>query len=796
MLQDFRFGLRALRRSPLITAVAVVTLGLGIGGASAVFSVVEAVLLRPLPFRDPDRLVRVWELTREGGRFSFSEPNYLDLRAQSCTLGQIAAYGDVAASAVVREGGEPERIGVTPVSASLTQVLGVQPAHGRMFTEAEDRPGTTERPIVLSDRIWRQRFGADPALVGATVRLDGMPSVVTGIMPPGFDFPGRSEAWIPLRANPRSERDNKALAVIGRLRAGVTMAQLLDDLRRFARQLSDTYADANGGWSADAATFSDWIVAAPHRDAIWILFGAVGVLLLLACANVANLLLAYGTARRAEMQVRSALGASRVRLVRQLLTEAALLAALGTLAGILAASWSLDILRTLGADRVPRLDGLRIHAPILLFASLAGAASCLIFGLLPALHASRVDLRTTVENGLRYTARSTRLRHTLVVVEVALALLLLVAAGLLASSFARLMRVDPGFQTKGVLAVPIELPYARYSPDRAAAFYAELLERTRTLPGVLSAAATSTNPFRQFGFSNSVTAEDRAAEAPSSGMVRSGWRTVTPGFFETMRIRLMSGRSFDGRDRQGAERVVVVSERLAQQLWPGEPAVGKRIYWGGNSGPTRTVIGVVADIRDVQLESEPRPILYLPHQQLELPSMTILVRTTAAAASAGAAVRDIVRVLDGSLPPPSIDEVESGRTQAVAGPRFNLWLLGAFAAIAVALAATGVYAMLAFSVAQRRREIAVRLALGADPPGIRRLVLRNGLGLAVAGVVAGTVAALAATRVLSSLLFGVGPTDPLTFTAAALALLGVATLACYLPARHASRLDPIVILRN
>lgn len=795
MLQDLWFGARAFLRNPLLTVVAVLTLGLGVGGASAVFSVVEAVLLRPLPFRDPDRLVRIWELTREGSRFSFSEPNFLDLRAESRALEHVAAYADPIAGVVLAEGGEPQRLGITPASASLMDVLGIAPAHGRMFSAAEDRPGAPERLLVLSDRTWRERFGAASGLIGATVRLDGMPAIVTGIMPPGFDFPGKSDAWTPLRASALSERDNKALAVVGRVAAGVTMAQAQEDLRQFGRRLSDAHQGSNGGWSMDAALFSDWIVGPRYREAIWILFGAVGVLLLLACANVANLLLASGSSRGAEMQLRSALGASRLRLIRQLLTEASLLALLGTIVGILAASWSLDIVRALGGDRVPRLDGLKVHAPVLLFAAVAGTASCLMFGLLPALQGSRVDLRSA-GHAFRYASGSRRLRNSLVVIEVALALLLLVSAGLLGSSFTRLMHVDPGFETEGALAVPIELSAERHSPEQRAALVAQLIERAQALPGVEAAGATSTNPFRQFGFSNSVRPADRAAEAPAGGMVRTGWRSVTPGFFEAMKIPVISGRTFDRRDRQDGERAVVLSERLARQLWPDGTAVGKRIYWGGNDGPTRTVIGVVGDIQDVQLEAEARPMLYVAHQQVEMPGMTMIVRTPGSAAALAAPLRDLVRQIDPTLPAPTVQDIESGRAVSVAGPRFNLWLLGTFAAIAVVLAATGVYGMLAFTVVQRRREIAVRLALGADPTDIRRLVLRSGLRLAIAGVAAGAGLALAVTRVLSSMLFGVEPTDPLTFAAAALTLLAIAALACYLPARHASHLEPGLVLRD
>jgi putative ABC transport system permease protein len=796
MLQDLRYALRSLRRKPLVAAVAVITLGLGIGGATAVFSVVEAVLLRPLPFREPDRLVRIWELTRDGDRFSFSDPNYLELQAESRTLQRVAAYRDLGVSAVLADGGEPQRITTVPVSASFLDVLGVRPQAGRMFSDDEDRPGMAERPVLLSDGLWRRRFSADAEIVGRRVRLDGEPFLVTAVMPPRFDFPGGADAWIPLAADPRSDRGNKELAVIGRLAPGATLAQLAGELREIARRISDKNPESNAGWSAEAVPFSEWIVAPRFRDSVWVLFAAVGLLLLLACANVANLLVVQAASRRGEMRVRAALGAARGRLVRQLFTESALLAVLGTGAGVLIAIWSVDAVRALGGGRVPRLDEVRIDGAVLAFACLAGTASCLAFGLAPALHAARVDLRSGMDEGLRHTAGSRRLRQALVVLEVALALLLLVSAGLMANSFIRLVTVNVGFDPDGTIAIPIEVPSARYPEDRIPGFYSGLLDRVRALPGVTAAGATSTNPFRQFGFSNSVTPEERAAEAPPSGLVQAGWRSVTPGFFEAMGIPVLSGRTFRAEDRDGAERVVVMSESLARRLWPDESALGKRIYWGGTTGRTRTVVGVTGDIRDVQLDAEPPPMLYVPHAQVGVPAMTIVVRTAAAYAGITPAIREILRELDGALPAPAIYEIGASRTAVAAGPRFNVSLFGAFAAIALVLAATGVYATLAFTVLERRREIAVRLALGASGPRMARSVLRNGLGLAAVGVAAGSVAARAVTRMLASLLYGVEPTDPVTFAAAAASLLVAAALACYLPARQASRLDPIAILRE
>jgi putative ABC transport system permease protein len=473
-----------------------------------------------------------------------------------------------------------------------------------------------------------------------------------------------------------------------------------------------------------------------------------------------------------------------------------LLAGIGTAAGVLMAIWSVDAVRLLGAGRIPRLDAVRIDGMVLGFACLAGIVSCVLFGLAPAIHAARADLRSSIGDGHRYTVSGRRLRHGLVILEVALALLLLVTAGLMANSFMRLMSADPGFETATTIAMPLELPASRYPEDRVAPFYADVIERVAAVPGVHAAAATSTNPFRQYGFSNSVTPQERAAEAPPTGLVQAGWRSVTPGFFETMRIPLLSGRDFNAFDRLNSERVVIVSRSLAERLWPGETAVGKEIYWGGTTGRTRKVVGVAGDIRDVQLDTDTSAMVFLPHAQIDLAAMTIVLRADGDMAALAPALRDIVRRLDSTFPAPPIYDVSDSRIQTAAGPRFNLALLGAFAITALVLAATGVYAMLAFTVAERRREIAVRLALGASSAGVARLVLRNGLLLTAIGVAAGAVGALAGARVLASLLYDVAPTDPATFIAACIVLLFSAAIACVLPARQAMRLDPIIVLRD
>jgi putative ABC transport system permease protein len=793
MLEDARYALRNLQRRPGLAIVVAVTLGLGIGSATAVFSVVDAVVLRTLPFSRPDRLVRVWELTREGDRFSVSPSAYLDLARTSRTLQTVAAYGEHGVDVVLTDAGRSLAVTAVPVSATFGDVLGVRPQHGRMFTEGEQRPDGVGR-VVLADGLWRASFAADPAVLGRVLTVDGRAVEVIGVMPPGFGFPGQADAWVPLALDQEADRTDKTLAVIARLAADATHAQVAGELREIADRWSRDYPDAHDGWSAVAVPFDEWIISPRYRDAVWMLFGAVALLLLLACANVANFLVARAVSRQDEMRLRAALGAGRGRLVRQLFTESAALAVLGTASGILVAVWLIEAVQAFAGNALPRLDTISLNAPVIGFACVAGIISCMAFGLAPAFYASRMDLRAGGHGGVRHTVRSSGVRHVLVVVEVAVALLLLVGAGLLGNSFVRLMQVNPGFDVDATLAMPIEHRSRRYSDDRAADFYGDLLQRVRAIPGVVAAGATTTNPFRQFGFSNNVTPEERAADTPPSGLVQAGWRSVTPGFFQAMGIPILAGRSFDDSDDDGTERVVVVSESLARRLWPGESPIGRRLFWGGTTGRTRTVVGVSGDIRDVQLDAAPPPLLFVPHAQVSVPQLTLVIRTAQPTEQIAPALRAALRDIDPALPAPPVYRVSTSRAQATLAPRFNLSLLVAFAGVALVLALTGVYAMLAFMVSERRREMAVRLALGATGAEVARHVIGGGLRLSLAGVVIGVGIALAATTLLSRQLYEVTPTDPLTFAAAALSTLGAGVLASYLPARQAARIDAAVLL--
>nr|MBA3949128.1 ABC transporter permease [Acidobacteriota bacterium] len=646
---------------------------------------------------------------------------------------------------------------------------------------------------VLSHALWRDRFGASTAVIDSVVAVDRQPYRIVGVMPEGFAFPFEAEAWVPAVPSSAPMAEGKALEIIGRLRTGVTVERARADVQAVAAKLGQRDPES-AGWSADLVPFRDWLVTPRFREAVLVLFGAVGCLLLLACANVANLLLAQASRRHAEMRMRVALGARRAQLVRLMFVESALLAAAASALGLLLAMWTIAALRVVGGGRIPRLDEVALHPPVMAFALAAAALSCLVFGIAPALHASRTDLRASLDSSQRLTRSGRRARGVIVAVEVALAVVLLTGAGLLAVSFSRLAEVHPGFETANLLAVPVELPDTEYE-ETAGAFYETFMQRISALPGVERVGATTTNPFRQFGFANSVTPEEAVAFAPPSGLVQAGWRAVTPGYFEAAGVPVIAGRAFTADDRDGGERVVMVSERLAARLWPDGYAVGRRILWGGLTGRPRTVIGVAGDIRDFSLDSEAMPMLFLPHAQIPLTAMTVLVRG-ARPESLAAQIRAEARRLDAALPAPAMSLVDDNRARAFAGPRFNAWLLGAFALIAVTLAGTGVYAMLAFAIGERRREIALRLALGARPSTIVRMVVGEGMRMTSAGLVAGLLAALWLTRYLSSLLFGVSVSDPATFASVAAALVVLALAASLIPARQASRMDPLAGLRE
>ena len=805
VLQDARYALRALRRTPGFTVVAVLTLALGIGATTTIFSVVNAVVLRPLPFQDPGRLVRVWDTNPHGGDFSTSDATYLDLRERNRSFVEMAAFSDTRRSLVLtglcaRDSGdcEPERLQSAAVTASIFPLLGAAPSLGRTFTTMEDRPSGDSRVVLLGYDLWVHRFGSDPRLLGRGITLDGQSYTVVGVMPAGFAFPSPAELWVPLVVDRRRDRDEHDLTVIGRLGPGMTLDRASADLQRVAGELGTEYPRTNADWGVRVVSFSDWMIGPQLERAVFVLLGAVGFLLLMACANIANLLIARGSARQAEVGVRAALGASRARLAGQFLTESVLLALIGAAAGLGIASWATALVRTLGPANIPRLRDVGMDAQVLGFTLILALGTSIIFGLAPALQISRVELQATLRQGARgaIPRGRTRIRSVLVVVQIALAMVLLVGAGLMFGSFLRLQSVPVGFDASNVLTVPLQLPEERYADETRQAFFESVRARIASIPGVQYVGATSTDPLRQWGFSNDVTPEDRAAEAPAGGFMQAGWRSVTPGFFRAMGIPLLQGRLLTDADGAGGTQPVVITRSMASRLWPDDDPIGKRLFWGGTDGAPHTVVGVVGDIRDVQLDADPAPLLFLPYGEVPVPGMTLVIRTAGDPASVAGAVRREINAEDRELPLPEVSSLAESRSAAVAEPRFRMLLLAGFAAAALLLATVGIYGVMAFTVAQRTREIGVRIALGAHTRRVFALVLRQGMVLAGIGVIVGLAGSLAVTRFLQSLLFGISATDPVTLVAVALLLGAVTLIGAYLPARRAARIDPIVALRE
>jgi len=791
--QDLVHASRQMRKAPLFTLIAILTLALGIGATTTIFSVVDAVVLRPLPYPEPDRLMRLWETNPQTDDFSVSDPNFLDWRHANRSFTDMAAIRS--ASLTLVGDGEPVRLNAAAVTASLFPLLGVQPALGRAFLPEEDRPGGASQVVVLSHRLWQSRFGADPGIVGRSLRLDGRSFTVLGVLPAGFNFLPWADLWMPLAPDAAADRTDKWLDVVARLKPGVSMTQARADLDGIGRRLAERYPESNRDWGVRIVSFPEWIVGPRVTRTMLVLFAAVGLLLLMACVNVSNLLLARASVRGREMGLRAALGAGRARLIRQLLTESVLLAGCGAVAGLGLAHGAVRLLKAIGPEGVPRLDEIRLDGRVLAFTVAAALLTGLLFGLAPALQASRANLYALLQQGGRTAlVAGRRLRDALVVGELALAMVLVTGAGLMIGSFLRLQRVDAGFDPEGVLAVQVELPDREYPPERRIVALPEMLARIAALPGVQATGATNAPPFGAFRPNINFTVDGRETQGPED-FLSADWRAVTPGFFRTMGIPLRRGRLFTEADRDGSLETVVISQALADRLWSGEDPVGRRILWGGTGGHPLTIVGVVGDVRDVDLEAAPRSVLYLPYGQCPWAQMTLLIKTgliksEGSPAGLTDAIRREIRAQDAHLPIPEIRPLGESLAGAVEAPRFRMLLFALFATVALLLAVIGVYGVMSFAVAQRTREIGVRLALGARPWSVVALVLRRGLVLTCAGIALGWAVAFALTRFLASLLYGTAPTDAATFTTVALLLSAVATAAGLFPASRAAAVDP------
>jgi putative ABC transport system permease protein len=793
MLQEVRHAVRALRKRPGFTATAVLTLAVAIGATTTIFGVVDAVIVRPLPFAAPNRLVQLWETTPQGADFVASDPDFLDFSTRNHALTGLAAYKQT--NLALTGDGEPQALHGMATSHALFTVLGVRPALGRMFRPDEDAAGDSSRVVILSHALWSGRFGSDSSLVGGTVMLNARSYTVVGVMPEQYHFP-EADVYVPLHANARSDRDDHWLTLVGRLRADVTLAQAQADFDGIAAGIGAIYP-ASKGWGTRLEPLTHVLVGDSFRRAGWVLLAATALLLVLACANVANLLLARASTRRVEMGVRTALGGSRARLVRQMLVESAVLAGTATVAGVIAATWAMTAARTFGAGRIPRLNEVTVDGRAIGVALLLSVLTTFACGLLPALGASRIDPAAVLGDGARggISRRHRRQRDALVVFQVALSIVLLTGAGLMLRSFGRLSSVDTGFDAQHVLAVNLDLPPQRYDDPARAIFFNRLTSNLRGLPGVRAAGASAVDPFSGWNYVNDVTPEDRAASTPSTGLMQAGWRSVTPDFFSAMGISLARGRVFTSSDASNGPSTIVISRSLAAQLWPGQTAVGKRLFWGGTGGTPRTVVGVVGDVRDIAPQREPEPMLYVPYNQVPMAAMTVVVRTAGGdPAALATSVREAIHTLDPVLPVADVHPLARNRRDAMAAPKFNLLLMGSFAGLALLLAASGISAVMAFNVAQRRREIGIRMAMGAAPGSIVRAFVGGGMRLVGLGVLIGLVGGWGAGQIMRGLLFQVAPTDLLTFAAVPALLAVVALVASYLPARQASGVAPMEVL--
>jgi putative ABC transport system permease protein len=801
--QDLRYGLRMLAKNPGFTIVAVIALALGIGANSAIFSVVNTVLLRPLPYKNPEQLVMVWEENSKQG-FPKDTPaaaNYVDWRDQNHVFEAMAAMAEISFN--LTGVGDPERIDGRRVSASLFPLLGVEPQLGRAFRPEEDKPGANQ-VVMMSYGLWQRRFGADPGIIGKPINLNGKSFTVVGVMPPSFQFPTRrDQLWIPIAfdAKEAGNRGAHYLEVIARIKTGTTLEQAQAEMTTIADRLQQQYPGTNTSIGAVVTPLHEQMVG-KIKSTLFVLLGAVAFVLLIACANVANLLLARAAVRQKEIALRLALGASRARLIRQFLTESVLLASLGGVVGLLLSLAGLNVLKGFIPPNVSQAQTIAIDAKVLIFTVLVSLVTGLIFGIAPALQAAHFNLNDTLKESGRDSAagsRGNRIRGLLVISEVAVSFILLIGAGLLINSFLHLRNVDPGFRAEKVLTMRIVLPEVRYPDSKVRApFYDELIRRVEVLPGVTSAAVVTDVPLTNSGNSVGVSIEGRADPAPDRVPIVIT-RMISSHYFKTMSIPLLKGRELTETDKADSSPVVVISETTARVFWPGEDPLGKRIKVGfgpNNDNQWLTVIGVVKDVRNDELGIEPKPQIYLPHAQNEFfDPRALVVRTNLDPLSLATTVRRTVWEIDKDQPVSDISSMEQVVSDSVARQRFSMFLLGVFAGLALVLAAVGIYGMMSYAVAQRTHEIGIRMALGAQRSDVLKLAVGQGLRLVSVGILIGLAAAFILTRVMASLLFGVSPTDSTTFITIALVLISVAALASYIPALRATKVDPMLALR-
>jgi predicted permease len=807
LFKDLSYGLRSLLKHPGFTVIAVITLALGIGANTAMFSVINAVLLRPLPYHEPNRLVTIWEESPGRGMYQMpvSFANLHDWVDQNHSFEKISAY--TFTNLNLTGVGEPARLSAVRSSANLFPLVGGAPLLGRTFLPEEDKEGGN-RVVILGHALWQSRFGSDSGIVGRSLTLNDQSYTVVGVMSSNFQFPvgfgymGKVlnepiDLYVPLAASGReTERGNYSFFAMGRLKPGITIEQARADMTTIESRLEQQYPDGNTGIGINLVATQEQTVK-EIRPALLVLLGAVAFLLLIACANIANLLLARGASRQKEFAIRAALGASRSRVLRLLLTESVMLALAGGCLGLLLALWGTEALMALTPDNIPRLNEVGVDARVFGFTLAVSLLTGIVFGLIPALHAAKPDLNEALKEGSRgsmASAAGKRTRSILVAVEIALSLVMLIGAGLMIKSFLRLQQMNLGFNPDHVLAVSLSLSSSRYPEDRQqAAFFQEALERLQSLPGIQSAGATTGLPLTLEMSGSDFRIEGHPEPEAGKEMIINT-RSVSPGYFGTLGISLIKGRDFSNRDKRDAPAAAIINNDLARIYFPGEDPIGKRITFD-DGGSWISIVGIIGDVKQLGLDSSAKPEVYFPYLQVAAPSMSLVVRTTSNPLSLAAGVKSQIQLIDKDLPIDEAKTMQQLLAESISGRRFNMLLLSVFAVVALVLAIVGIYGVMSYTVTQRTHEIGIRLAVGAQPRDVFRMVIGQGMVLAMIGVAFGLVGAFALTRLMTTMLFGVEPTDPATFVGIAVLLTSVTLVACYIPGRRATKVDPLVALR-
>jgi putative ABC transport system permease protein len=806
LLKDIRYGLRGLLNHPGFSAIVVITLALGIGATTAIFSVVNSVVLRRLPYQQSDRLVAIQEFGKEGRRGQVTSANFLDWRAQNTVFEHLAAIKQTTANVALAD--HSERIDLAQVSANFFSVFGVNPEVGRLFMSADEVAGHAP-VVVLGHALWQSRFGGDREIVGKSITLNGKAYSIVGVTPAGFKYPEETEAWLPpLRLVPelREQQDVTQtrgmgyLSAVALLKRGVSLPQAAAEMETITARLRQQYPDTNNSRFNRVVSLQSHLVGETNK-VLWLLFGAVTFVLLIACANVANLLLAKSAARQKEMAIRMALGASRWRVIRQLFTESTMLALTGGAAGLLFAFWGLALIRRLLPDNFPRTEEIQVDWRVLGFTMVASVLTGLLFGLAPALQISRPEIQDTIRESGRGTAgslRRSRFRQALIVAEVALSVVLLAGAGLLFRSFMNLQSVNPGFVSQEVLTASLTPsgPSFRNESDLVS-FYERVIEKMRAVPGVRDVGLINTLPLGK-GPTVGFRIDGRPPTTPDK-WPSTNFRSVSSDYFRAMRVPVLQGRGYDGRDKDGAPWVLIVNQALAERDFPGENPIGKRVTFGdvdnNNQPQWCEIVGVVANVRNIQLQENPEPELYFSALQNPFSQMSLVIHSSVEPGSLSSSVRHVVNDVDKSVPVSEVATMEHIVSESITQPRLNLSLLGVFSAIALLFSAAGIYGVTAYTVTQRTQELGIRIALGAQVSDVLRMILGQGMVVISIGVLLGLVAAILLMRLMKSLLFGVTATDPLTFVAISAVLMVVALLACYIPARRATKVDPLEALR-